>query len=580
MPLNTYIGQKGYTLLKDELTPQQIHFIKTELMIKPYTPGAPGGGCADVSFPVYRESVSKIYVPRYFGQKQYGAPLQINISDGTNINVEFTGTLRDYQAPVVKKYLDTVLSKEGADGGLLELYCAWGKTSASLYIISALKKKTIVIVHKEFLMNQWIERIQQFLPSARVGKIQGQIIDIEDKDIVLCMLQSLTLKEYPAQVFESFGLTIIDEVHHISSQTFSSALFKVVTKYMLGLSATMNRKDGTTHVFKMFLGEVIYKAEQKANSNVEVRAIQYKTTDEEFNSTIMDYRGQPQISSMISKLCSYNRRTEFIIQTLNDFICIEGIDKKVIDDHKLQMDLANPCCQTCNKSNNYLMKNTCCQLVKYCMICLDAIVVAAQVPEIVLNKKTGEEKEVKRRPKCPDCAKVLSYEQNYIENPFVKPLSDTHTIIMSHNLNVLEYMYKKLVCKNYASVGYYVGGMDEASLKNSETKQVILSSYGMAAEGLDISTLNAEFLISPKTDIEQCVGRILRAKHATNTPIIYDFIDSHDVFKKQWLKRKAFYKKQNYKIVEFGKGAKPDKLDETTGKEYVMPGECLLIKKK
>jgi superfamily II DNA or RNA helicase len=102
----------------------------------------------------------------------------------------------------------------------------------------------------------------------------------------------------------------------------------------------------------------------------------------------------------------------------------------------------------------------------------------------------------------------------------------------------------------------------------------------MAAEGLDISTLNAEFLISPKTDIEQCVGRILRAKHATNTPIIYDFIDSHDVFKKQWLKRKAFYKKQNYKIVEFGKGAKPDKLDETTEKDYVMPGQCLLIKKK
>lgn len=112
-------------------------------------------------------------------------------------------------------------------------------------------------------MNQWIERIQQFLPGARIGKIQGQIIDIDNKDIVLCMLQSLVLKDYPSSIFDSFGLTIIDEVHHISSETFSNALFKVVTKYMLGLSATMNRKDGTTKVFKMFLGPVVHKAEKR-----------------------------------------------------------------------------------------------------------------------------------------------------------------------------------------------------------------------------------------------------------------------------------------------------------------------------
>lgn len=101
-------------------------------------------------------------------------------------------------------------------------------------------------------MNQWIERIQQFLPNARVGKIQGPIVDVVDKDIVLCMLQSLISKEYDSSLFDQFGFTIIDEVHHISSQTFSTSLFKVVTKYMLGLSATMDRKDGTTNVFKCF----------------------------------------------------------------------------------------------------------------------------------------------------------------------------------------------------------------------------------------------------------------------------------------------------------------------------------------
>ena len=106
-----------------------------------------------------------------------------------------------------------------------------------------------------------------------------------------------------------------------------------------------------------------------------------------------------------------------------------------------------------------------------------------------------------------------------------------------------------MVCKNLASVGYYIGGMSETQLKKSEKKQVILASYSMCSEGLDIPTLNTEFLITPKTDIVQIVGRILRAKHAFSHPIIYDFIDSHGLFQRQWLKRKAYYKKQNYKII-------------------------------
>ena len=101
-----------------------------------------------------------------------------------------------------------------------------------------------------------------------------------------------------------------------------------------------------------------------------------------------------------------------------------------------------------------------------------------------------------------------------------------------------------------ASVGYYVGGMKEVELKKSENKQIILATYAMANEGLDIPTLNAEFLITPKTDVVQTIGRVLRAKHAINDPIIYDIYDAHEVFTKQWSKRKSYYKKQGYKIVE------------------------------
>jgi superfamily II DNA or RNA helicase len=450
--INSYLGQKGYTILKKELTLEQQKQIRNDLTIKPYVGCIGGGSNNQVTYPAYRESDNKFYVPHHYGVETFGPPEKCNISEGDNIELEFNGILRDYQEPVVNKFISVVTKPHDNGlcfgGGLLELPCAWGKTSGSLYILSQLKKKTLVIVHKEFLLNQWVERIQQFLPKARVGRIQGQIIDIDDKDIVIGMLQSLSMKEYPASVFESFGFTIIDEVHHISSQTFSNALFKIVTKYMLGLSATMNRKDGTTRVFKMFLGDVIFKGKRDEEHNVIVKAIEYHVEDDDFNHVITDFRGNVSYSSMISKLCEYNRRSEFII--------------------KVVVNLLN-------------------------------------------------------------------------DNP------KQQIIILAHNRNLIKYLHDAIQHRKIATVGYYVGGMKEAALKESENKQVIIASYSMASEGLDIRSLTTLIMATPKTDIQQSVGRILREKHGQ--PIVVDIIDSHEPFKNQWKKRRAFYMKEKYKIM-------------------------------
>jgi superfamily II DNA or RNA helicase len=443
MEINTYLGQKGYTIPKNELTIEQQKQIRCDLSIKPFTVGEFGD---HKSFPAYRESNNKFYVPHYYGIEKFGVPKQYKISEGTNIDLEFSGKLRESQEEPVDTYIKHVHNMKYG-GGLLELPCAAGKTVLSLNIISRLKKKTFIIVHKEFLMNQWIERIQQFLPKARIGKIQGQIIDIEDKDIVIGMLQSLSMKEYPSSLFESFGLTIVDEVHHISSEVFSNSLFKIVTKYMLGLSATMNRKDGTSYVFKMFLGDVVFKGKRDEGRNVVVRAIEYQVDDDDFNEVKLDYRGKPAYSTMISKLCEYNRRSEFILKVLSDMFS-ENINQQVM--------------------------------------------------------------------------------------------------ILAHNKNLLKYLHDAIKHRNIATVGYYIGGMKEAALKETEGKKVVIATYAMAAEALDIKTLTTLIMATPKTDIEQSVGRILREKHSN--PIVVDIVDSHDLFKNQWRKRKTFYKKENYKI--------------------------------
>ena len=70
-------------------------------------------------------------------------------------------------------------------------------------ILTKLNVKTLIIVHKEFLMNQWIERIEEFIPTAKVGKIQGSKRDIEGKEIVIGMLQSLSMKDYDYELFNS-----------------------------------------------------------------------------------------------------------------------------------------------------------------------------------------------------------------------------------------------------------------------------------------------------------------------------------------------------------------------------------------
>ena len=321
-------------------------------------------------------------------------------------------------------------------------------TVLGINLISKIKKKTLIIVHKSFLLNQWIERINEFLPDAKIGIIQGQIIDIENKDIVIGMLQSLSGKEYPQNMFESFGFTIIDENHHISSEIFSRALQKIVTPVMLGLSATMQRKDGLTRVFKMFLGDIVFKMKRENDDEVLVKAIEYQTDDKDFNEVQIDWKGQVAYSTMVSKICSFNHRTEFII-------------------------------------------------------------------------------------------KVIKNELE--ENP------NQQIMVLGSQKDILVYIYKAIEHRNIASVGYYVGGMKEKDLKLSETKKVVVATYAMAAEGLDIKTLSTLFLVTPRTDITQAVGRILRVKH--ERPLVVDIIDNHDVFKRQWMKRKAFYKKNKYKII-------------------------------
>ncbi len=449
--VTTYYGPRGYTLLKECMDAEDLKLLRDELTVGAYVPKAP---VQPPKFPIYRECSKKIYIPRFYGTKIYGFPEESRIPPGAPVSesLVFAGEMREYQNVIVDKYIHQVTKLENqgmGGGGLLDVDPGKGKTVMALNVIARLRVKTLVVVHKSFLLNQWIERIQQFLPAARVGMIQGQILDIDDKDIVIGMLQSLSMKEYPRDMFDTFGLTVYDECHHMSAEVFCRCMMKIVTKYTLGLSGTMVRKDGLTKVFKHFLGDVVHKEKNDTTSHaVIVKGIQYKVDDAEFNLTEYDYRGNPKFSTMISKVCNYNRRSEFVLDVL-------------------QNELAT--------------------------------------------------------------------------NP------DQQVMILAHNRSLLEYFHDAIEHRKIATVGYYVGGMKEAALKLSESKKVIIATYAMASEGLDIKTLTTLIMASPKTDVCQSVGRILRVKHSS--PLVIDIIDPQDVFRAQWLKRQTYYIKQRYRII-------------------------------
>ena len=123
----SYIGRKGYTILKSSLNEQNYKKIKTELYLKPVISGQNYGMVKVNPFPVYRENEKK-YMFRFYGLKEYGIPSKIDLPEGFDINIDFVKSLRDYQENIVNIYLKHVTKDDYNKGGILEVPCGRGKT--------------------------------------------------------------------------------------------------------------------------------------------------------------------------------------------------------------------------------------------------------------------------------------------------------------------------------------------------------------------------------------------------------------------------------------------------------------------
>lgn len=446
--IKTILTDRGYAIVKKYFGFRDINRTKKELTVSPYV--NENYSAKARPFPIYMESVKKIYLPKHYGFETFGDPDKIrSITNGNDIEVEFKGQLREKQIAPMETFMKSCekgsLSLK-SHGGIVSLPCGYGKTILALNLISRLQKKTLVIVHKEFLINQWRERIEQFLPDARVGLIQASKVDIQNKDIVLGMLQSISMKEYPEDTFKSFGFTIIDECHHIAAEVFSRALPKINSQYSLGLSATPKRKDGLSKVFNWFLGPMIYEIKKRDGIKVDVNVLEYNNKDQEYCNQELTGYGKICMPRMINNICNYTRRTELIIELI---IRLRNKGKKIL---------------------------------------------------------------------------VLSNRRQHLKD-----------------------IYELVIEKDIDTIGFYIGGMKQSELKESESKNILLGTYTMSSEGMDIPDLDAIIFASPKSDIVQSIGRILRKQHEIN-PIAWDIVDNFPPFSKQYIKRRTYYRKLKYDI--------------------------------
>ena len=198
------------------------------------------------------------------------------------------------------------------DGGLISVGCGKGKTCMSLYIACHYKVKTLVIVHKTFLLNQWVDRIKQFT-NAKIGIIQQNKVDTNGKDIVIGMLQSIAKDKYDQDIFKEFGLIIFDEAHHAPSKYFSRALPIISSKKSLALSATPKRSDRLEKVLYWYLGDIMYKAPPEENKNVLVKIIKYNVSHKSFREFKLPYTGEVNRPKALIKFVKLKKEINLLL---------------------------------------------------------------------------------------------------------------------------------------------------------------------------------------------------------------------------------------------------------------------------
>lgn len=250
---------------KSELTVHQLAKIRNDLTIEPRKVGDYPGDDPEPIY-LYVETLTALGVAReyFLTNRNRTHDVEVRLSEGIkhiDFDLEFAGVLRAEQEAARHEIVTRF--QHDTYGGVLRASPGWGKTVWTCAVVASLQVPTLIVVHKEFLADQWEQRIAQFLPNARVGRAQQDVLDFHGKHIVIGMVHTLAAREFPKAFLDWPGLVVTDELHRIGAPTWAPVPPRFSARLRLGLTATPRRKDGAENVFWYHIGPILFDASEK-----------------------------------------------------------------------------------------------------------------------------------------------------------------------------------------------------------------------------------------------------------------------------------------------------------------------------
>ncbi len=179
---------------------------------------------------------------------------------GRPLDVTFHGELRPAQAAAAEAML-------AHDFGVLAATTAFGKTVLAAWMIAQRRVNTLVLVHRKQLMEQWVERLAEFLdvPVKSIGRLGGGRKKLGGS-LDVALIQSMVRGDSVDDRVADYGHVIVDECHHVSARSFELVVRRAKARFVTGLSATVTRKDGHHPIIPMTCGPVRYRVDAKSQA--------------------------------------------------------------------------------------------------------------------------------------------------------------------------------------------------------------------------------------------------------------------------------------------------------------------------
>ncbi|MDP2322498.1 MAG: DEAD/DEAH box helicase family protein, partial [Gammaproteobacteria bacterium] len=176
---------------------------------------------------------------------------------GRPLACTFRGELRADQ----KDAADALLEH---DIGVLAATTAFGKTVVAAWLIAARGANTLVLVHRRQLLEQWVDRLSMFLgvPPKSIGRLGGGRRRLNGT-LDVALVQSLVRNGTVHDAVADYGHLVVDECHHLSARSFEWVARRAKAKYVLGLSATLTRKDGHHPIIFMQCGPIRHRVDAR-----------------------------------------------------------------------------------------------------------------------------------------------------------------------------------------------------------------------------------------------------------------------------------------------------------------------------